>query len=108
MKPPPRVLPADLAVRDVRRWGSRPTPWYGTCRGPSFPDPRNDSAGVRLRGGVGVGRAREAVALFEAHHRGPACATRQRIVRRPLLNAEPPERLTPDRICGSAWWVTKP
>ena len=39
--------------------------------------------------------------------RGPACASRWRLVPRSLLGARPAQelRLTPDRICGSAWWV---
>ena len=35
----------------------------------------------------------------------PACAPRWREVARPRLGVSLPERLTPDRICGSAWWV---
>ena len=63
------------------------------------------ACGADILGTVLVGRAKAAVALFEAHHHGPRCAPRWREVARPRLGAAPAERLTPDRICGSAWWV---
>ena len=63
------------------------------------------ACGAEILGNVLVGRAEAAVALFEAHHRGPKCAPRWREVARARLGAAPADRLTPDRICGSAWWV---
>ena len=61
--------------------------------------------GVELVGGVLARRMKAAVALFVAHHHGHQCAPRWREVARPRVGARPAERLTPDRICGSAWWV---
>ena len=63
------------------------------------------ACGVELVGGVLANRMKAAVALFVAHHHGPACAPRWREVARARLGASPPERLTPDLICGSAWWA---
>ena len=63
------------------------------------------ACGVELVGGVLANRMKAAVALFVAHHHGPKCAPRWREVPRPALGARPADRLTPDRICGSAWWV---
>ena len=63
------------------------------------------ACGAEILGNVRAGRAKAAVALFVAHHHGPRCAPRWRQVPRPFLGAAPPQRLTPDRICGSAWWV---
>ena len=63
------------------------------------------ACGVELVGGVLADRMKAAVALFVAHHHGPDCATRWRQVPRPPVGAGPAERLSPDRICGSAWWI---
>ena len=65
------------------------------------------ACGVELLGGVLADRMKAAVALFVAHHHGPACAPRWREVTRPRVGAGAAERLTPDRICGSAWWVKR-
>ena len=62
------------------------------------------ACGVALLGTVLANRMKAAVALFVAHHHGPACAPRWREVPRLRIGATA-ERLTPDRICGSAWWV---
>ena len=63
------------------------------------------ACGVDLSGGVLAHRMKAAVALFVAHHHGPSCAPRWREVVRQRVGASPVERLTPDRICSSAWWV---
>ena len=63
------------------------------------------ACGVELVGGVLANRMKAAVALFVAHHHGPSCGPRWREVVRQRVGASPAERLTPDRICGSAWWV---
>ena len=63
------------------------------------------ACGADLLGGVLADRMKAAVALFLAHHHGPACAPRWRQVARLRIGASPVGRLTPDRICGSAWWV---
>ena len=69
-------------------------------------DPSRETVSLaRSLGTVLVGRAEAAVALFEAHHHGPTCAPRWREVVRQRVGASPAERLTPDRICASAWWV---
>ena len=62
------------------------------------------ACGVELLGGVLANRMKAAVALFMAHHHGPKCAPRWREVPRLPVGARA-ERLTPDRVCGSAWWV---
>ena len=58
------------------------------------------ACGVELVGGVLTDRMKAAVALFVAHHHGPACAPRWREVTRRRVGATPAECLTPDRICG--------
>ena len=63
------------------------------------------ACGVELVGGVLSDRMKTAVALFVAHHHGPVCAPRWREVVHQRVGASPAERLTPDRICGSAWWA---
>ena len=63
------------------------------------------ACGVDIVGTVVAERMKVAVALFVAHHHGPGCAPRWRQVARARLGAAPAERLTPDRVCGSAWWV---
>ena len=64
------------------------------------------ACGADILGTVLADRMKAAVALFVAHHHGPRCAPRWREVARARLGAAPAERLTPDRVCGSAWWVT--
>ena len=63
------------------------------------------ACGAAILGGVLADRMKAAVALFLAHHHGPACAPLWREVLRQRVGAAPAERLTPERICGSAWWV---
>ena len=63
------------------------------------------ACGADILGTVLAHRMKAAVALFAAHHHGPRCATRWREVQRQRVGASPAERLTPDRICGSAWWI---
>ena len=63
------------------------------------------ACGASLLGGVLANRMKAAVALFVAHHHGPVCAPRWREVTRPRLGTSPAERLTPERIYRSAWWV---
>ena len=65
------------------------------------------SFGTGIVRAVLYGRVDAATALFQAHHQGPRCS--------PTSSAAPVQggrgqhqvhtRLTPDRICGSAWWI---
>ena len=81
-------------------------PWNVDPRAPTLETIQLECAcGAAILGGVLGDRMKAAVALFVAHHHGPACAPRWREVPRPRLGVSPGERLTPDRICGSAWWV---
>ena len=66
--------------------------------------------GTGINGAVLAGKTSAAVALFVAHHAGPECSTTWTTA--PMAanagsNATLP-RITPERICGSAWWVKDP
>ena len=70
------------------------------------------TCGTGLAGLVLANKQGTAVALFNAHHAGPECAPtveRTRLINGlPMYRGALPLRVTPDRICRSAWWVKSP
>ena len=67
--------------------------------------------GADIVGGALPGKVEADVALFEAHHRGPQCSPTWESIEWPSMypgkDAQLHPRLMPDRICGSAWWLTR-
>ena len=62
--------------------------------------------GTGINGAVKPGGVEAAKTLFDAHHQGPKCSPRIEWEKRREYAANSPlPRITPERICGSAWWT---